>query len=437
MREYLSDVIRERNCILKEDTVNLIVAPCGCGKTTFFINELVPRYKDKSVIYLVDTTNLKEALLESHHNIFKELTNEYDLTINKGIRIATYSQFGSWLIQEDVLNTLKMNANYKLGKEEYQLATSILKSIDLVVCDEAHNLIKYAKIGKNKYNKAKGIDNINTEEQKQVNDYISERFNGCAYLVNHLLDLQKDNGFMAVLMSATPDRISKHPLFEGKVHNVLGGYIPRGYTEEHKIPFKHWKNISVDDIVGKALIYTSQISSIKKIEEYFSNMGFNAKGIWSINSSTKMSDIQEHIRHKAVKEGTLEEIDILIINDAYETGWNLLDTDVQTVIINSSDSDVIVQARGRCRHNITKLYYRQPDGEENPLVIPDNYLDIPLTKIEKDSLVGELKVVNREGKLVKWTSIKNRLNKEGLYLIRDTQIRINGKQTKVSIISKV
>ena len=238
-------------------------------------------------------------------------------------------------------------------------------------------------------------------------------------------------------MSATPDRISKHPLFEGKVHNVLGGYIPRGYTEEHKIPFKHWKNISVDDIVGKALIYTSQISSIKKIEEYFSNMGFNAKGIWSINSSTKMSDIQEHIRHKAVKEGTLEEIDILIINDAYETGWNLLDTDVQTVIINSSDSDVIVQARGRCRHNITKLYYRQPDGEENPLVIPDNYLDIPLTKIEKDSLVAELKVVNREGKLVKWTSIKNRLNKEGLYLIRDTQIRINGKQTKVSIISKV
>lgn len=434
MREYLSDVMKSRGCTLVSDKANLIVAPCGCGKTTYFINELVPEYKDKTVVYLVDTTNLKESLLEEYPDIFKELKNDYDLKTRKGIRIATYSQFGSWLIQEDVLNTLKIKANYNLGKDEYQLVKSILESIDLVVCDEAHNLIKYSKIGNNKFNKAKGIEV--SEKDDVVNNYISERFNGCTYLVNHILSLQNKHGFMAVLMSATPDKISNHPLFEGKVHNVLDGYIPKGYTEAYKSSFKHWRNISVEDIVGKALIYTSQISSIKQIEEYFVELGFNAKGIWSVNSTTKMDKCREFVRHKAIREGSLGDLDILIINDAYETGWNLLDKDVQTVIINSSDKDVITQARGRCRHNITRLYYRQLEEDEAPLIIPNNYLDIPLTKEEKDSLVNELKVVNREGKVVKWTSIKNRLNREGLYTIKDTQIRINGKGTKVSIISK-
>lgn len=434
MREYLSDVIKERNCYLVEDKPNLIVAPCGCGKTTYFINELVPKYKDKTVMYLVDTTNLKEALLEEYPHIFKELTNKYKLRNEKGIRIATYSQFGSWLIEEDVMNTLKIKSNYINGTQE-DLIKSILDSIDLVVCDEAHNLIKYAKIGNNKFNQIKGIEV--SEKDNLVNKYMAERFNGCTYLVNYILSLSKKHNFMSIFMSATPDRISNHPLFKNKLHNVLNGYIPRGYTELHKSSFKHWKSIGVDDIVGKALIYTSQISSIKKIEEHFTQLGFNVKGIWSVNSSTKMDKCQEFVRHKAVKEGSLGDLDILIINDAYETGWNLLDKDVQTVIINSSDKDVITQARGRCRHNITNLYYKQSEQDELPLTIPNNYLDIPLNKEEKDTLVNELKVVNKEGKLVKWTSIKNRLIKEGIYNVKDTQLRVNGKATKVSIISKI
>lgn len=50
-------------------------------------------------------------------------------------------------------------------------------------------------------------------------------------------------------------------------------------------------------------------------------------------------------------------------------------------------------------------------------------------------LCEELNIPNKNGKLTKWTGIKPKLE-ENLYTIKDKSIRIEGKQVRVSTITR-
>ena len=55
-KKFLSELIKEDN--IEFALSNLILSPVGSGKTNFITKELVPKYK--RILYLCDTTNLKE-----------------------------------------------------------------------------------------------------------------------------------------------------------------------------------------------------------------------------------------------------------------------------------------------------------------------------------------------------------------------------------------
>lgn len=67
--------------------------------------------------------------------------------------------------------------------------------------------------------------------------------------------------------------------------------------------------------------------------------------------------------------------------------------------------------------------------------VPEGYLDKPLTSVMKKEMCEALNVIGNNGMPIKWTGMKKRLI-ENKYTIKDTQIRIDGKATKVSIITK-
>ena len=74
--------------------------------------------------------------------------------------------------------------------------------------------------------------------------------------------------------------------------------------------------------------------------------------------------------------------------------------------------------------------------------IPENldeimldYLSIPLVTNDKKELSDKLKLTDNYGRLLKWQGVKQILIKNG-YNIKDTTRRINGKTTKISIITK-
>lgn len=119
-----------------------------------------------------------------------------------------------------------------------------------------------------------------------------------------------------------------------------------------------------------------------------------------------------------------------------ETGVDIKDDRIQICIINTTDEDISTQARGRLRHDIMELYQLKNETIELEVIELDSkWLDIPLTKEDKDKLATELNLYNKEGRLLKWNTIKGQLEEQG-YTIVDKKIRIEGKQVKVSIISK-
>lgn len=69
------------------------------------------------------------------------------------------------------------------------------------------------------------------------------------------------------------------------------------------------------------------------------------------------------------------------------------------------------------------------------VTVPKEYLDKSLTTQMKKELCDELNIIGVQGKQIKWPSLKKQLIKNG-YFVKDTQIRIEGKRTKVSIITE-
>ena len=202
----------------------------------------------------------------------------------------------------------------------------------------------------------------------------------------------------------------------------------------------------------KALIYTDRISTVTEIVEELSNIrlkswstGYEkqikAIGLWSTNnSSNEMTEEQILCRKSIIETGMIpDDIDVIIINSAYETGINIKDSRIETVVVNSVDLDTQIQARGRVRKDIANLYLKSKSKEnEIKITVSDKWIDRALTKDDKKLLCIELNLVNQNGRALSWTSVKKILEYSG-YRVTDTQIRLNRenrKQTRVSIINE-
>lgn len=88
-----------------------------------------------------------------------------------------------------------------------------------------------------------------------------------------------------------------------------------------------------------------------------------------------------------------DDIDVLIINSSYEKGINIHDKRIDLVIINNTNKDTKIQARGRVRKDITNLYLLHPSVyTQIAIKLDDKWLGKPLTKIDKDMLPEELSI---------------------------------------------
>ncbi len=412
MKEYLSEVIRNRKCVRVDDKINLIVAPCGCGKTHYVTTEVLTeeRFENKTILYVVDTSMLKDSMVKEN---FIELKNENQLN-NSGEYVCTYQKLGMMLAKEEV----------------YKKESSILSKIDLLICDEAHNLVKYALI-------AKGVVDANTVKshdtmlKQKAQGYMC----GCSYLLSNLTTLKdKYKHLHIIMLTATPDRISNHPSFKGHVYDVLQGYEPKGYKCIKEEPYSNYKNIT--KIKGKAFIYVSQIRTAESMQKHFESLGYKVACLWSSNNDKKsLSTEQEHLRkYLILTEKYPKDLDILIVTEAYETGWNLQDKDVQTVIVHTTMKDSVTQARGRVRHDIELLYTKLEQNETSISLIrlEDKYINKWLTKEDLSQMCEELKLLDGKNRLISWKRLKTMLEDERYYSIETARKRLNGSKNAIS-----
>lgn len=417
-REFLSDVIKQKNLHRATNMINLIVAPCGCGKTTY-INKVVlkePIFKNKITLFIVDTNMLEDQLINVEG--YERFIDESQLS-NPGVYVCTYHRLGRLLALEEV--TKKSN--------------SMLEKVDLLVCDEAHNLVRYANIARN------GINRVTESNHDIILKNKAQSYAcGCSYLLMNLTDLKdKFNHLHIIMLTATPDRISSSDWFKGRVYSVLKGYELKGYRERETRSYSHFKNIS--EIKGKALIYVGQIDTVLKMKEHFEEQGYTVGYLWSKhNTKYPLSEQQKGWRaHIVLAEDMPPGLDILIVNEAYETGWNLKDKDVQTVIVHTTASDSVIQARGRVRSDIELLYVKQNKDEStiSMVKIPNKYLNKTLTTDDLKEMCLEMNLKDTRGKVAMWRKLKQIIIDERHYSITSKRTRINKRQVTATVISKV
>lgn len=184
---YLTEAMILYKKKFKNNSLNIINSHAGSGKTNFIFNEFLNNtcnYVDNIkqpyinnlglILYICDTTILKESVLNDNKNITKVLEkndlkramNNNDLQRNNRIIVITYNSLGFLLNNES--SRFIINNYFKC-----------------VIMDEIHNLFKYAYRYK---------DNKNTFYNS---------------LINNLNELIRNKNIITIGMTATPFNKSK------------------------------------------------------------------------------------------------------------------------------------------------------------------------------------------------------------------------------------
>lgn len=378
---------------LKKGRANIIVAPCHSGKTTAAKDIMEAHARSPgNVLYLIDTRAGKDALLlrEKAQKCTQAWLHQYDphwwgdRPDRVNFAAMTYHQFGHALREE----------------------STFLIGIDLIICDEIHNLVKYAAI------------EASTNEQEDLVDTPDEQV-CCKRALESLgrlasLDM---GGPMVVMLTATPGAIIRK--FEAmKVPHAILDYYGKVFEDEtrQRIYYSSFVD-ALCEINGKTLIYVPTIDLMKEYAELAKGLFENVVCLWSLRSDKEMSGRQLAVREELLRHERIpDDVDILLINAAYETSINIRNTDFKTMIIHCSNPDTQVQVRGRLRHDIDTLYLLDKQHEHVSCYFPDDYLDTWLPTAQVHAIAEEMNLRSAKGRELKWPSLKKLLEKDG-YLI--------------------
>lgn len=167
--------------------------------------------------------------------------------------------------------------------------------------------------------------------------------------------------------------------------------------------------------------------------------GLKTVALWSLNNENySIKQEQLIVREYILDDGIIpDDYQVLIINGAYETGINIKDEDIEIVIINSTNSDTIIQARSRVRKDIELLMYKVPRAERTDIpkiTVPSEYLERKLITKEKKELIKLLDIKDNRGRLMGWINFKKILFYNNYDVIDNQRITIESKRKQASII---
>lgn len=405
---YLSDIIKKEE--VKFGSNNLILAPVGSGKTTF-IKTLIKNKTDK-MLMLVSNTTLKNSLCPEDDELREALGGKMHTTQNMKmygeekyeIHVMSYAEFG---------NKIKSNNDF-------------VKAFSIIFCDEIHSLPAYQQFE-------------NSVELSHAIKYVFGKYDDKQIFYFTATDENLD-----ALERRQPGIMQNVKTFNYLNHPDIKQYMA---LSEYKINYieqirPHLKaRIKSFNYFGyKCLAFNRTITGQKRIAEIAEEEGFKPLVIWSVNNSDEelqMTDEQLRAREYLLTNGEIPTpYNFLIINSAMQEGWNLTDERVKLAIMNTTNKTEKVQALGRLRDDVDILVYRIDRNQEPDIYVnfPSEYLDTPLTTEMKKDLVGELNLLNANGRQVKWPTIKKSLERQGYY-INESQSTINGKRVNVSKIT--
>jgi len=363
---------------LKRGQANLIIAPCHSGKTTAArkIMEHLAR-SPTHVLFLIDTTSGKEAIMkrEKGQRCTQAWIHRYDplwwgdRPDRTNFSVMTYHQFGY----------------------AYQEMPSFLTGIDLIICDEMHNLIKYIA--------------METDEQEAGD---TNARNCCQTALTVLADLASrvEDAPLIVIMTATPRKVIADFKELDTPYKSLNYYgRVRSDKTQQVIYYTDFAWV-MDQLMERAVIYVPTIQLMKEFAKIADTGLEEICCLWSVHSQEEMDDKQMAVRRALLEtERIPEDIDFLFLNAAYETALNIRNEDFRTMVIHCSNKEIQTQVRGRLRHDIDTLYLYDAKHEHVGDYFPKTYLNRWLNSEDIGKLEKQLHMKNAKGRLLKWKSI--------------------------------
>ena len=401
-KPFLSEVLEVDQ--FKRGQGNIIVAPCHSGKTTangkiISTHATAPEF----VLCLIDTKAGKQAIITREEATayrsrwIAEIREEWwgSLRDGDGFRVMTYHQFGM----------------------EIQKQPLFFDHIELIICDEMHNLIKYMGMEHSK--------NRNRPEEERI-----ETNYPCRIALDTLARLAgSPSGPMIVIMSATINPVSV-ALDRRNAPCTYFDYTDKVRCDiiRNRFYYAHFEDVLQQlPFDTRAIIYTPQITQMLKFAKLADDGWRNICCLWGLNNPNhEMNDEQKRVRDVILRSERIPpEIDLLFINAAYETSINIRNEDFNTVIVHDGNPDVQVQVRGRLRHDIDALYIYDSTHVNIAQYFPAEYYNRWLFREDIEKIVSIMNLTNAKGRKLKWLSIYKLLQKDGVTVSKQKK---NGRQ---------
>lgn len=395
--KYLSDVLDTTQ--FQKGKINLIEAPCGCGKTTCAKGKIADLASSRNkVLYLIDTTNGCNVLANCE-NTYKLYTwNIGEGRFYNTITPIPYEEINPSFNQKPTDDMwVSTYANFGLLIREY--GPALLNHFEIIIADEAHNMLQFATY--------------------------SSQPNPASEARDAVRDAAISNKALVIAISATPDNLRKDSRFRYYLHEVpFDKSGLRRYSQKEMGFFTDINDVMDNLPEGKkGALYTARISQMKQLEDLAREKGRNPISIWSMsNSEHPMSSQQEYVRQRILEDEAIPaEYDLFIFNASAETAINIR-SEIDFVVVNNSDATHIKQARGRVRHDIDILYV--PQKLNVSIRLDEKYLNHPLTPQEKRAMRLSTGLKDSHGKPMPYEQLKERLINMGYSWAEDKEGRV-------------
>ena len=398
---YLSEILCPSR--FRQGIINLIQAPVGSGKTHFAFEEL-PKHilGNDYMLFITDTNMNREQILATFANAskYKKSWREF---LNTQPKPEIRNGWGTMASKITVMNYAEVAALLHYG---HQFDWS---QFDYVVCDELHNLVYYDKI-----KQKDGSTGILHNTIKKIND-----------------TLRQNPNVIIVGLTATPTAVSKsfrsvwNVLSQQEIeslrqYQIFNAFYYRDYV-------KVLQSLPKSD---KGILYFDRIRDIKIAENILLERGHRTGSFWSTkNDEHPMEQRQLDVRQHIIDNHRIpQDIDVLLINAAAQTGVNIKNEDF-TFMLTHADlgSDTQIQARGRLRNDLDVLYYYKKDCIDIPNPVPTEYLNNVFPASKTNDLCAEIRLMKpKENDYYKWAVTRKYLEQNG-YVVTDKKI---GKGSK-------
>lgn len=391
---HLSDALELEQPRYERGRLNLINAQTGQGKTTAAIHTIPEQLgiKPQRCLILIDTTMGEE----------------------EKIALDECQMWGEKLDKPYILNYQKFGAMVKRGEISAAM-------FDYVACDEIHNLIKYVRIDE------ANIWKRNPESDREVICLLLAHESLSYIAIDTLLHWAELQGIWWFGLTATADNLEKWPRLKSYINEIQIQEQLMAYEVFQKYEYSNVHVLLQANPEVKRLIFVPTIEQGEKFaEEIRQSTGRKVMCLWSRRSLKPMSNEQlELINHLQYQHSYPKDVNDIILTEAYATGWNLIDDNVQIVIVHSGNKDIQIQFPGRKRgdwqiqynynsqlaNNVDKREERRTRAlnaiSAQEWIVPEGFLNRKLDKEDKEELIKILQYPR------KWTSLKKDLEKNG------------------------